>query len=255
MQFLLLAGCGALSRPVMLPSEKQVIRDQLVVHSNFHLPQRHRVLDDLAARRNDISEQLGIPTSDEPIHIYLFADAEEFSSFMKRTHPAFPNRRAFFVKSDTDLMIYAYWGDRVAEDLRHEVTHGYLHSVVPNLPLWMDEGLAEYFETTRGSGGINRPHVKLLGDSIRDFDWRPDLARLEQILVASELTQLDYAESWLWVHFLLNEDAHTNSLICTSLAETRRTGRAEPLSAQLDSYLPDVNSRLIQHLKKVADER
>lgn len=250
---LLLAGCGVLARPAMLPSEQEIIREQLVVHSNFHLPRHHRILDDLVARRRDISEQLGIPTSDEPIHIYLFSDAETFSDFMKRTHPAFPNRRAFFVKSDTTLMVYAYWGDRVAEDLRHEVTHGYLHSVVPNLPLWLDEGLAEYFETTRGTAGINRPHVKLLGESIRDFDWQPNLARLEQIEVASELTQLDYAESWLWVHFLLNEDAHTNSLLCSSLAEIRRTGRAEPLSGQVESYLPDADLHLVQHLKKIAD--
>ena len=43
--------------------------------------------------------------------------------------------RAFFVESDTRLNIYAYWGDRVAEDLRHEVTHGYLHAMVPHSAL------------------------------------------------------------------------------------------------------------------------
>ena len=225
------------------------------MHSDFHLPRHHRILDDLVARRRDISQQLGIPTSDEPIHIYLFEDAEAFSNFMKRTYPAFPNRRAFFVKNDTTLMVYAYWGDRVAEDLRHEVTHGYLHSVVPNLPLWLDEGLAEYFETTRGSAGVNLPHIKLLGDSLRESRWRPNLPRLEQMDVASELTQLDYAESWLWVHFLLNEDAQTNSILCSCLAEIRRSGTSESLSEQLGSYLPDAGERLVQHLKKTADSR
>ncbi len=45
--------------------------------------------------------------------------------------PSFPARRAFFVETDTRLAVYAYWGDRIAEDLRHEVAHGYLHACVP----------------------------------------------------------------------------------------------------------------------------
>jgi hypothetical protein len=69
-------------------------------------------------------------------------------------HPNLPRRRAFFVETDTRLSVYAYWGDRVAEDLRHEVVHGYLHAVVPHLPLWLDEGLAEYFEVPRGLSGL-----------------------------------------------------------------------------------------------------
>ena len=106
------------------------------------------------------------------------------------------------VESDTRLMVYAFWGDHVAEDLRHEVAHGYLHAVVRNLPLWLDEGLAEYFEVPRGSRGLNKPHVEELRSSL-DRGWQPDLRRLESLQSVDQMTQLDYAEAWAWVHYLL----------------------------------------------------
>ncbi len=102
---------------------------------------------------------------------------------MSRYHPEFPDRRAFFVEGDTQLDIYAYWGDRVAEDLRHEVTHGYLHTMVPHLPLWVDEGLAEYFEVPRGQQGLNPPHRDMLLQAAREQRWRPDMQRLEQLTI------------------------------------------------------------------------
>ncbi len=132
-----------------LPDGHDVVLDQLVVHSNFELPGQHRLLQELNAQRADVSNRLGLPISDEPIHVYLFADAGRFGEFMQLRFPTFPHRRAFFVETDTQLSVYAHWGDRVAEDLRHEVAHGYLHAVVQNLPLWLDEGLAEYFEVAR----------------------------------------------------------------------------------------------------------
>ena len=89
-----------------------------------------------------------------------------------------PTRRAFFVESDTRLAVYAHWSDRVGEDLRHEVAHGYLHSMVPGLPLWLDEGLAEYFEVPRGNNGLNRPHLELLSDMMQYNGWQPNLERL-----------------------------------------------------------------------------
>ena len=47
---------------------------------------------------------------------------------------------------EEDLLVYTYWGDRIQQDLRHELTHALLHSVLKDVPLWLDEGLAEYFE-------------------------------------------------------------------------------------------------------------
>ncbi len=129
------------------------------MYSDSSLPHRHRLLEELNSQRNLVRSKLNLTTSDERIYVYLFASADELKSFVRTKYPDFPDRRAFFVETDTRLQVYAYWGDRVAEDLRHEVAHGYLHSMVPHLPLWLDEGLAEYFEVPRGERGLNERHV------------------------------------------------------------------------------------------------
>ena len=235
-----------------LPTAQSVTRGQLVVHSDFHLPKKHRLLDELVARREDLSNLLNLPLSDEPIDVFLFEDKDHFQTFMIHSHPEFPNRRAFFVKSDTNLRVYAFWGARVGEDLRHEVTHGYLHSVVPNIPLWLDEGLAEYFEVPRGKGGVNGPHVYQLANRLRSGEWKPDLARLESLVVANKLTQMDYAESWLWVHFLLSGDDETKSIIQRQLGELRVTGKAGSTLALIKAEVPDYETQLLLHLKFLA---
>lgn len=248
-------GCATNSNRSALPGQKQLVLDQLVIHSDFHLPRHHRLLEELTVRRKDISELLDIPTSDEPINVFLFEDEQQFRSFMTEKHPEFPNRRAFFVKNDTSLNVYAFWGSRVGEDLRHEVTHGYLHSVVPNVPLWLDEGIAEYFEVGRGKGGLNGPHVYQLSNSFQRGEWKPDLARLESLEYASQLTQQDYAESWLWVHFLLTGDSQTRSIIRDHLQGLIDTGMGGPILPQVKIEFPDCESQLVTHLKSLEARR
>ena len=42
--------------------------------------------------------------------------------------------------------VFAYKSKALPVDVRHEGTHGLLHAALPMVPLWLDEGLAEYFE-------------------------------------------------------------------------------------------------------------
>jgi hypothetical protein len=225
-------GCASWHATPALPTRSNMELDQLVIHSDAPLPQHHRLLQELRAQRNLVSTKLGLPLSDEPIHVYLFSSAEKLAAYVRVHFPGLPTRRAFFVESDTKLNVYAYWGDRVAEDLRHEVAHGYLHSVVPNLPLWLDEGLAEYFEVPRGLDGVNRPHLdQLTGDPQRP--WQPDLERLEQLRGTDEMTQIEYAQSWGWTQFLLESSPQRLQILQGYLQALARHQVPEPLSAQL----------------------
>ncbi len=237
----------------LLPGSEKIVRDQLVIRSNFHVPQHHRLIDELVARRDDIAGILSLPMSDELINVYLFEDAIKFKRFMKTSHPDFSDRRAFFVKNDTELKIYAHWGEKVGEDLRHEITHGYLHSAVPNMALWLDEGLAEYFEVPRGSKGINGQHIYMLSARYRQSDWMPDIERLNSIRMPQDLKQIDYAESWLWIHYLLQDSDATRKLVQDHLARLRLSGNDEPLSCQVKRLLPDIEVKLVEHLKRLAE--
>jgi hypothetical protein len=252
----ILASCGSCARlsrtELTLPDDYALTHEQLMIHSDFPVAQRHRLLQELTARRADISRVLALPESNEPIHLYLFDRADRFHAFMRAHYPDFPKRRAFFVETDTRLIVYAHWGDRVAEDLRHEVTHAYLHAVVPNLPLWLDEGLAEYFEVPRGRHGLNRPHLDQLAGDLDHQQWQPDLTRLERFESAFTMTQDDYAESWAWVHFLLHSRPEYRELLLGFLDDLRRIGAADPFSWRLDRRLQEPDKHVIEHIRRLA---
>ncbi|MGC4006957.1 MAG: hypothetical protein QM811_29055 [Pirellulales bacterium] len=214
-----LVGCATFGkqRPSTTPAEHTVQLDRLTVHSDVLIASDHRVLQDLTQLRGDVRKLLELPDSNEPIHVFLFEDEARYHAFTAKKFPGLPARRAFFIESDTRLAVYAHWGDRVAEDLRHETAHGYLHAVAPRIPLWLDEGLAEYFEVPRGRQGENRPHVDELRAALAVGDWKPDIARLEKLTAAEAMTQRDYSESWLWAHWLLHESPETRRLLQTYL--------------------------------------
>lgn len=236
-----LTGCLS-TRPFSAPSPRlppravaefrePVRAGQLVIHANFHLPAGHRMVSELTSERQLICDRLQIPAGAEPIQVYLFAEEADYRTHVAAQYPEFPARRAIFVETDVQLTVYAHWSDRVAEDLRHEVAHGYLHSTVPNLPLWLDEGLAEYFEVGRGKRGLNGSHVEYLRAQQAAAAWQPNLARLEQLTDAAAMNQGDYAEAWLWVHYLLESPA-APPLLPGYLKALRAGEQAATLSSQ-----------------------
>jgi len=229
--------------------QHRFVREQLVLHSDFPLPEQHRLVEELALQRALLSEKLLLPPTDEPIHIYLFAEDTAYYHFLNQRFPGFPARRAIFVETDVELSVYAHWGDHVAEDLRHEVAHGYLHASVPRLPLWLDEGLAEYFEVGRGLRGVNRPHVELLSAQANLANWKPDLARLEQLTSAAEMTQQDYAEAWAWVHYLLESGDDKANLLTDYLADLRQGATETTLSARLEKRLAGPTLAMAEHVE------
>ena len=235
-----------------LPNNHTLVRGQLVIHGDFSPEAHQRLWDDLIACRGDLGRDLALPESDEPIHVYLFEDADEYKAFMRLHHPGFPKSRAGFNETGSRLEVYAHWGDRVAEDLRHEVMHGYIHSAVPNTPLWLDEGLAEYYEVPRGTSGVNHEHVRWLAARLERGEWKPDLARLERLGPADGMTRADYAEAWAWVHFLLQSGGRgRHDLPGEYLRRSRQHGSAEPLSVAISRIDERASDELIMHIQRL----
>jgi hypothetical protein len=238
-----------------LPDRYTVALDQLLIHSNFDLPGQHRLLQEINSQRVDVSNKISLPVSDEKIHVYLFKDGEQFYEFIRQKYPNFPDRRAFFIETDTRLTVYAYWGDRVAEDLRHEVCHGYLHSVLQGLPLWLDEGLAEYFEVPRGTHGINPPHIAELNKLAQAGGWQPDIRRLEAFRSPADMSEIDYAESWAWVHWLLETEPSRKTVLQEYVSDLRRTGVPTPLSLYLRQLGGDPEREMLQYIRWLNGKR
>lgn len=249
---LFFVGCSRWRQAPRLPVAGSIVLDELVVYSDFELADDHPLLVELNSLRDEITLRLNLPKSQRPVHVYLFKTPRRYRQFIDRYYPDFPDRRAFFVETESRLSVYAYWGERIAEDLRHEVAHGYLHAAIPNLPLWLDEGLAEYFEVDRGQRGLNRAHLDQLIDDMEAESWQPELPRLEKLAAISDMNQADYAESWAWVYFLLETTPHRRELLHRYLAELRELRVARPLSEILAGQPGGGDQLLATHLRAIA---
>jgi hypothetical protein len=243
------AGLSALSMTDDLPNDTERRVGQLRIHSDFPLAGQHRLIRELNNMRATISQELDLPVSDEPIHLYLFENPADYQAFVQRHFPRFPGRRACFIETDTTLAIFAPWQERIAEDLRHETTHGYLHAVVPGIPLWLDEGLAEFFEVPQPADGFHQGHADHLTGRLLEGTWQPRIARLEELEDAAAMSQDHYAEAWCWAHWLLRTTPQRRQVLEDYLHDLRRDPVTVPLSARLRELEgpPSVTTQAVRH--------
>lgn len=229
------------------------MEQQLCVYSDFPLGAEHRLLTEATKRKADLESALGMDLGDELIHVYLFDSAADFHRYAQRHLPGFVGRRALFLKSDTRLMVLAHWHDGLGEDLRHELIHGYLHAEFSWLPLWLDEGLAEYFELPPGEAAIHQRHVSHLAKAFREGIWQPNLQRLEAFEESTNFGETQYAESWLWVHFLLSSTPEQAELLRAYMRELKTSPERHPsLHSRLASQHSQLEVAIVEHLRELA---
>lgn len=198
----------------------------------------------------DIVSTLGLESSREPIGVNLFASRREYLRMIRSVAPEATRRRAVFVSGDDGGQVYCYRHAELLTDLRHELTHAILHSMLPFLPLWLDEGLAEYFEmspTERASGHPSQKRVALAAKF--GLTWRPSLTRLEAKNDLSEISLGNYREAWAWVHFLLHGPPEVTRLLQRYLLTIQAEQPPGPFSAHLRQLVPNPEATLTAHLK------
>jgi hypothetical protein len=236
-----------------LPSKCQYRLGQYLFLADFEIKRDMPVFKELTDLRENVHRtlQLPQPSSGTMIQVYLFEDRDRYERFMAATHPDLPRRRAFFVAQPhlggDDLLVYVFWGDgeRIQQDLRHELTHALLHSVLKDVPLWLDEGLAEYFELPPANRGVNPDHIKHL------MFARYDLGRLEQLTEVEQMTTAEYREAWAWVHLMLNTSEETRKVLIGYLRELRQTRSPGALRARLVGLFPEPELILTRHLQQL----
>ena len=228
------------------PARHSIRANQLLLLSDFQIPKRHPLLIDLERLQVEIRTTLGLPQQRDDVVVYLFGDQEAYRRFLDATYPKLPGRRAYFVGTSYELAVYTFWGERVQEDLRHEYTHGVLHACLNHVPLWLDEGLAEYFEVPR-SGQPRPDYARQLSQSL-EGGWRPDLKRLELLSDFSQMRRIDYQEAWAWVHFMLHASPDTREVLIGYLHDLRQSALAESLHQRLKRVHPEIEHRMLAYL-------
>ncbi len=248
-----LSGCRGANQVQVrgLPSAHAVRSDQLVLICDEKLPSQAETLAELRLVRRQVLDTFQLAPGERDVTVYLFSSRERYGNFMQETHPHLPARRAFFIGTPAELAVYAHTNDQLMVDLRHEYTHGLMYSAVGHVPLWLDEGIAEYFEVGgQTPGNINGEHVEPLSTAILN-GWRPDLRRLEQLQDVHEMHRADYHEAWAWVHFLLHQAPNGREMISNYLMQIRYGETPVPLSQRLARELPDADRLLMEHIRRL----
>jgi hypothetical protein len=249
-------GCATLGEPgeSLVPTRYRTRTGPYAVFSNFPIAADAPAIRSLHSLEQDIEANLGVRVNadEPPVEVYILNDRPSFTHFLKFYYPDLPSRRAFFLAQGTQRVVFTFMGERLEEDLRHEATHALLNVAYGDLPLWLDEGLAEYFEGPDAHRGLNAEHLGRLPKDLAG-GWQPDLARLETLKTVSQMTPRDYRESWAWVHFLLNGSNAGKSDLLAYLADLHGEAPPTPLSARLRGRDELASRNMVAHLGRLRE--
>jgi hypothetical protein len=242
-----------------LPGKHATRRGSCVFYYDFEWDNGDKA-DPLFAELESLPDQvfgeLKLPPTSAVIQVFLFDTQERYERYMfgpRGRYKHLPPRRAYFIAEPRvggvgeDLKVFTWMGEHLRTDLRHELTHALLHGVLKDVPLWLDEGLAGYFELPPANDGLNPQHLEML----RRGPFQPDLARLEKLDQVKQMEKPEYREAWAWVHLMLRGDPAGRKVLQDYLQVLRGNSNAGSLLAQLKDVYPDPDQELADHLAAI----
>jgi hypothetical protein len=219
-------------------------------HADFPLNSYSHLLDELERLQRDLVRTLGVAESREPIHLFLFDQRSTYESYLELYFPQVPPRRALFIKQKGPGMVFAYRSTDFEVDVRHEGTHAVLHADLPMVPLWLDEGLAEYFEVPYAERAFDHPHLaKVKFFAHARIGKSPDLEQLEQLRDLNQMGASEYRQAWAWVHFMLHGSTVAHDELIRFLGDIRAQMPPGQLSQRLRRRIPDLDQKFAEHFR------
>ena len=200
-----------------------------------------------------------------PTWVVILEDEREFARFLPRDDRGrpHPNVGGYFLP-DPDVN-YIVFGDYRSEYGRRVVLHEYAHSVLRRgarrPPMWLNEGLADFYSTFERNPKIapailGRPPADLLR-ALRSQQFIP----LERIITAKSTEApwedgarvgMFYAESWALVHYLAVERkcASTGQIAAYLAALDRATAPAQAFEEAFGESIAEVDVKLRSYIRR-----
>ncbi|MDR2755809.1 MAG: DUF1570 domain-containing protein [Planctomycetaceae bacterium] len=231
----------------------------VVVQSNFPLTEIKSILEEIKQLQIDLNLYMGIPSPKEKIELCLFRDEKTYLKFLQEVFPKAPrDRRALYIKiDDKPGTLLVQKTDEFEIDLRHEMTHAIIHTSITTVPIWLDEGLAKYFEVPIKDRAEKNPYMKSIRWNTK-FGAVPSLQRLEKLEHIGQMGDREYRDSWAWVHFLIHYSPQSHRLLAgyiqllsTLSAENTKNQHSVPsLSHYLDNTIEGSREKYREHFQK-----
>ena len=230
------------------PEER--IEGPFVYRADFSLTPKQPLLQDISELHAQIPQLLQLQPPREPVHVYLFEEQTTYQNYVRYYFPQVPSRRALFIKERGPGMVFAFDSPEMDVDLRHECTHAVLHAVLPMVPLWLDEGLAEYFEVPAPQRQLQNPHLSEIRLRLR---WKrpPELRELEELQDVAQMKSEHYRDAWAWVHFLLHGPPTARDELERFLADIQSHTPPGRLGTRLTRRVPHIQQQFVQHFREL----
>lgn len=210
-------------------------------------------------------EQLGRPPADgRRFPVFVFSSRAGFDEYCEDIELQVPlHTSGLYIPALGQLLIWNL-PDRseMFRTIRHEGFHQYFDAVVPTeTPVWLNEGLAEYYEAARGDltrpspGRIQPRHLRALEQ------FRSSRTKVRRLVTMTprwfyRKAHVHYAQSWALVHYLRNTTPGNKQLLESLLAGlfAGRPGREvlaelidedglNRLDGKLDAYVDSLIAR------------
>lgn len=234
------------------------------IYVNVDINKVSPTLEQIAALDGELTARFQLPEIKEKIKLYIFPDVEAYNAFIQKKYRDAPQRRALFaMEKGKPGKIFTFLHPDFADDLRHECVHALLHARIGRLPIWIDEGLAEFFEVPPAERNTKDPYFGQIkrNVSLNLFSPVPDLKKLEAITDMNRFQEKNYRDAWAWMNFLLNDPQRQKIVAdyltaCKNHPETEKEKNAFPSFFEgITSALPDYKSGYKAYWKGIKKEK
>ena len=196
--------------------------------------------------------------------VFLFSGQAGFQAYMEEAElfgaPGHDQVAGVYSPLLKQLLI---WNLPSREDMldtvRHEGFHQYLDQLLPDAPVWLNEGLAVYYENL--SKSIGRVKHGNLHHDLLDLLRSGSLMPLAEFLVEGPRTfyaggRQSYAQAWLLVHMLRHGTAAQRELFDALIARlATETPRAAVEAVFPAASLPDLDRALASYRTTITAPR
>lgn len=222
-------------------------RQEFTIYSEFPVDV-DAVCHQLQAVTKILQQQFGIEPTRAPVELILFNTRKSYEDYLKDELPEALNRRAVFFSGNDVSQIYAWKSRWLTTDLRHEITHVRLHQHLPFVPLWIDEGIAEYLEAQSEESGLasRREAVRWKAR----FGFPPRLTSLEQLQHAAEMQSDDYRNSWAWICYLMNDSDTSREALKSYLRKIHNGEAPGKFSSWVQPQISDLQQSANSYFRK-----
>jgi tetratricopeptide (TPR) repeat protein len=146
-----------------------------------------------------------------PTFIFVFKDNAGLAPYQSFPVEQPSTSNGYFLQREDAQYIAVSAREEVTRTIYHEYAHAIFATTWPGAPLWLQEGLAEYYSTFRSDGKtifIGEP-LKEHTRTLRTTPWIPyaELMRMDTDAPAyreADKKPLFYAQAWLVTHFLFH---------------------------------------------------